>query len=75
MEQLRTAVREARLVWLGYAEDDGTTSSHTLQPISLAAGTLRGYERGRQGLASYPVHRITAIRLLDDTEDEVDPPY
>ncbi len=69
MEQLRTAVREARLVWFGCAEADGTTSSHTLQPISLAAGTLRGYERGRQGLASYPVHRITSIRVLEDAED------
>ena len=39
------------------------------QRRGLAAGTLRSYERGRSGLASYPVHRITAIRILD--EDEV----
>ena len=70
MEMLRTAVREARLVWFGCAQADGRTTAHTMQPISLAAGTLRGYERGRNGLAAYPVHRITSIRLLD--EDEVD---
>ena len=69
METLRTAVREARLIWFGWAEADGSTTAHTLQPISLAAGTVRGYERGRQGLAAYQVHRITAIRLLDEDED------
>ena len=70
MEILRTAVREARLIWFGCAQADGRTTAHTMQPISLAAGTLRGYERGRSGLAGYPVHRITSIRLLD--EDEAD---
>jgi XPB/Ssl2-like helicase family protein len=69
METLRRAVREAQVVWFGAAEADGSTTAHTMQPISLAAGTLRGYERGRSGLASYPVHRITAIRILP--EDEV----
>ena len=66
MEQLRTAVRTGRTVWVGVAETDGTTGAHELQPISLAAGAVRGYERGRAGLASYPVHRITAVRLLDE---------
>jgi hypothetical protein len=70
MEQLRVAVREARLVWFGCAEADGSTTAHTMQPISLAAGTVRGYEKGRQGLASYPVHRITAIRVLDEDEED-----
>lgn len=69
METLRTAVREARLVWFGWAEADGGTSAHTMQPISLAAGTVRGYERGRHGLAAYQVHRITAIKLLDEGEE------
>ncbi|GAB2470068.1 helicase-associated domain-containing protein [Jatrophihabitans fulvus] len=74
MEQLRTAVREARLVWFGWAEADGSTTAHTLQPISLAAGTVRGYERGRPGLASYAVHRITAIRLLDEDDPDAAEP-
>ena len=68
METLRRAVREAQVVWFGAAEADGSSTAHTMQPISLAAGTLRGYERGHSGLASYPVHRITAIRILDEDE-------
>ncbi len=72
MELLRNAVRSAQLVWFGCAEADGTTTAHTMQPISLAAGMLRGYERGRAGLSAYPVHRITALRVLDDDNDPSD---
>ena len=70
MELLRTAVREDRLVWFGVAEPDGRGHARTtMQPISLAAGSVRGYERGRHGLVAYPVHRITAIRLVDEDDE------
>lgn len=68
MELLRRAVREELLLWLGVAEPNGAATAHELHPISLAAGYVRGYERGRSGLVSYPVHRITAIRILDDDD-------
>lgn len=70
MEVLRDAIRGGRLIWFGCAEADGRTTAHTLQPISLAAGTVRGWEDGVAGLASYPVHRITSIRVLDDDEED-----
>jgi hypothetical protein len=69
MELLRTAVREDRRVWLGVAEPNGVSAGHEIEPISLAAGTVRGYERGRAGLVSFPVHRITGVRILDEDED------
>jgi hypothetical protein len=68
---IRRAVREDRPVALGYAEADGRAATHTVRPISLAAGLVRGYERGRSGLVAYPVSRITSIRLLEDIDDEV----
>jgi hypothetical protein len=69
MELLRRAVREEQVVWLGVAEPDGSATAHELQPISLAAGYVRGYEPGRQGLAAYPVHRITAVKVLDEGDE------
>jgi hypothetical protein len=69
MELLRRAVREEQLVWLGVAEPDGAATAHEIHPISLAAGYVRGYERGRSGLVSYPVHRITAVRVMADEDD------
>jgi hypothetical protein len=69
MELLRRAVREDQLILLGIAETDGTTSAHEVHPISLAAGLVRGYERGNHRLVAFPVHRITAVRVLEsDTE-------
>jgi predicted DNA-binding transcriptional regulator YafY len=69
MELLRRAVREDQLIWLSIAEADGSATAHELYPISLAAGLVRGYERGRDQLIAFPVHRITGIRVLD-SEDE-----
>jgi hypothetical protein len=69
MELLRRAVREEQLILLGVAEPDGTATAHEIQPISLAGGSVRGYERGRPGLASYPVHRITAVQVLDEDDE------
>jgi predicted DNA-binding transcriptional regulator YafY len=66
MELLRRAVREDLQVWMEVADASGATSVHELRPISLAAGLVRGYERGQDGLAAYPVHRITALQVLDD---------
>ncbi|MDT4941677.1 MAG: hypothetical protein QOJ34_1766 [Pseudonocardiales bacterium] len=68
MELLRRAVREDQLVWLGMADADGSATAHEIHPISLAAGIVRGYERGRDGLVSYPVHRITAVRLVAEED-------
>ena len=70
MELLRRAVREELLVWLGLAEPDGSATAHEIHPISLAAGSVRGYERGRPGLVSYPVHRITGVRIVEDADDD-----
>ena len=67
MELLRRAVREDQVVWLRVTEPDGSVSVHELNPISLAAGIVRGYEKGRDRLVSYPVHRISAIRAVDES--------
>jgi predicted DNA-binding transcriptional regulator YafY len=69
MGMLREAIREGRRVLLGVAEADGTAARHTILPISMAGGYVRGHQEGRPGLASYPLHRITAATVLDDSED------
>jgi len=69
MELLRRAVREEQLIWLGVAEPDGSATAHELRPISLAAGYVRGWEAGNDKLVAFPVHRITAVRVLDDHDD------
>jgi predicted DNA-binding transcriptional regulator YafY len=66
LELLRTAVREERTIALGYVDDTGTPSQHTLLPISLGGGMIRGHDPGDSRLRSYPLQRITTVSLLDD---------
>lgn len=69
MGVLRDAIRQGRRVLLGCAEPDGTATRHTILPISMAGGFVRGHAPDAQGLQSFPLHRLTAVSVLDD-EDE-----
>ena len=53
-----------------FSQPTGPSTAHELHPISLAAGYVRGYERGRPGLTSFPVHRITSVTFGDGEEPE-----
>jgi hypothetical protein len=70
LELLRNATRNEQRVLLGVADADGTASRHAILPISVAGGYVRGYESGRTGLVSFPLHRITAAAVLDDDLDD-----
>jgi len=71
MALLRQAIREGRHVLLGHADPDGTASRHTILPISLAGGFVRGHESATQRLQSFPLHRLTAVSIVAD-DGEVD---
>lgn len=73
MALLRQAIREGRRVLLGSAEPDGTSTRHTILPISLAAGFVRGHDSESQSLRSFPLHRLTAVSILaDELDDDAD---
>ena len=72
MALLRQAIREGRRVLLGSAEPDGTASRHTILPISLAGGFVRGHEAQTQRLQSFPLHRLTAVSIVADDFDDPD---
>jgi predicted DNA-binding transcriptional regulator YafY len=70
MGVLREAIRDARRIVLGVAEPDGTATRHTILPISMGGGFVRGQESGSPGLRSFQLHRITAVHLLAADEDD-----
>jgi predicted DNA-binding transcriptional regulator YafY len=74
MALLRQAIREGRRVLLGSADPDGTASRHTILPISLAGGFVRGHESATQRLQSFPLHRLTAVSIVADDYDGEDDP-
>jgi hypothetical protein len=75
MALLRQAIRDGQRVLLGVVDPDGTTSRHTILPISLAGGFVRGHESHNQRLQSFPLHRLTAVTVVDepDVDHEDDP--
>ncbi|HET6210443.1 MAG TPA: helicase-associated domain-containing protein [Jatrophihabitans sp.] len=64
LELLRTAVREALTIAIGYVDDTGRPSQRTLQPISLGGGVVRGHDPLDARLHSYPLQRITTVSVL-----------
>jgi hypothetical protein len=75
MALLRQAIREGRRVLLGHADPDGTASRHTILPISLAGGFVRGHESATKRLQSFALHRLTAVSIVADDPDDADSDY
>jgi hypothetical protein len=71
MGTLRDAIRSGRRVAVGVAEADGTVTRHAISPISLGGGFVRGQAPGRSGLVAHPLHRITAVHLLDEDDEDL----
>jgi predicted DNA-binding transcriptional regulator YafY len=71
MALLRQAIREGRRVLLGHAEPDGTATRHTILPISMGGGYVRGHDSQTRRLQSFSLHRLTAVTVLDE-DDYVD---
>ncbi len=63
---LREAIRGGRQIWLGYVDQQGTSSQRTIEPISMAGGTLRGHDIDTGRLEAFALHHITGVGVLDD---------
>ena len=75
MGTLRDAIRAGRQVLINCAEPDGTASRHTIVPISMAGGFVRGHEPASQRLQSFPLHRLIAVSVLDEDPQLDGPPF
>jgi hypothetical protein len=62
---LREAIRGGRRIWLGYVDAHGTSSQRTIEPISMAGGTLRGHDVNTGRLEAFALHHITGVGVLD----------
>ncbi|MGC4804729.1 helicase-associated domain-containing protein [Micromonospora sp. DT233] len=60
---LQQAVRDKALVWVGYVDTHGATTSRLLRPVSIGAGYLRAEDERTEMLHTFALHRITAAVL------------
>ena len=64
---LRTAVEERRLVWIGYVDNDGATTERVVTPLRVDGGWLTAYDQRAADHRSFAVHRIIAVRPIEQT--------
>lgn len=62
---LQQAVRDKALVWVGYVDAHGATTSRLVRPVSIGAGYLRAEDERTEMLHTFALHRITAA-VLDE---------
>jgi Helicase conserved C-terminal domain len=62
---LRDAIRRSQTVWLGYVDGHGSASQHTIAPISLGGGMVRGIDTSSGRLESFALHHITGVGVLE----------
>jgi predicted DNA-binding transcriptional regulator YafY len=61
---LREAADRGVPVWIGYVDNDGSTSERVLEPRRVEGGRLTAFDHRSEELRSYAVHRITSVRHL-----------
>jgi hypothetical protein len=74
---IRDAVRAGERIDVGYADGSGGATRHTILPISMAGGSVRGHESTSRQLLTLALHRITDVTVLPDDlsdPDESDDP-
>jgi Helicase conserved C-terminal domain len=62
---LREAVESGSTVWIGYVDNHGSTVERVVDPVKVDAGWLSAYDHRTEGVRSFAVHRINAVRRLD----------
>ncbi len=62
---LRSAVEERRSVLIGYVDNDGATTERVVAPTRVDGGWLTAYDQRAEDLRSFAVHRITAVRTIE----------
>ncbi len=63
---LREAVESGQSVWIGYVDSHGSTLDRVVDPVRVDAGWLSAYDHRTESVRSFAVHRITAVRRVDN---------
>jgi hypothetical protein len=59
---LREAAEHGGTVWIGYVDNDGSTLERVVDPHRVEGGWLRAFDHRTDGVRSFAIHRITAVR-------------
>jgi predicted DNA-binding transcriptional regulator YafY len=63
---LRAAVEAGQAVWIGSVDNHGTTSERIVDPVLVEGGWLTAHDRRSEETRTFAVHRITAVRAVEE---------
>ncbi|MGZ4574523.1 MAG: helicase-associated domain-containing protein [Mycobacteriaceae bacterium] len=66
MAVLQQAARAGRSVWIGYVDAQGVASQRVVEPVSIGAGVLEGFDSAAAGIRRFSLHRITSVALAKE---------
>jgi predicted DNA-binding transcriptional regulator YafY len=54
-------------VWIGYVNADGAASQRVVEPKQVGGGFVTAYDRLREEVRTFSLHRITGVAELAET--------
>jgi hypothetical protein len=71
---LQEALAGGRQIWIGYVDNNGTTSERLVDPVRVEGGLLTAYDHARDGVRTFAVHRVSGVALVDSVEQAASGP-
>jgi predicted DNA-binding transcriptional regulator YafY len=68
MAVLREAVDHRKPLWIGYVDADGGTTHRMIEPVAMSSGAVVAYDRLRETVRTFVLHRITGVRPVGADE-------
>ena len=68
LEHLRSAARDRRPTWIGYADAQGVSARRIVEPVTVTPGKLVAFDRSRGEVRNFPLHRITSVAAAEPDE-------
>ena len=62
MTLLRQAADSQGAVWIGYVDSEGGTTRRLIEPIAVSGGAVAAFDRLRESMRTFALHRITAVQ-------------
>ncbi|MEO9222240.1 MAG: helicase-associated domain-containing protein, partial [Mycobacteriaceae bacterium] len=63
---LQHATQSRRSVWIGYVDAQGVATQRVVDPVSVGAGVLQGFDSAAEQIRSFSLHRITSVALAPE---------
>ena len=65
---LQTSLEAGSAIWIGYADKNGYTTEHTVEPLAIEGGTMTAFELETNQVRTFTVARITHVQQAQEAE-------